>query len=195
MLAQLHRARALPSFLPFFCSCAFSQPGDLRAHLITSSGESPDKYNWCDKATSRKGTLRSHLKAHSGEKSDKCYQCDFTCKECAYACSQASELKNHLKNLTNATNMTKHFPGQAFWGVAWKHTEEGGNQISNQCGFAPSHVSNLKTNVKTHSGKNLIIATNVTFHPHVQAIWGDIWQRTMEKNQTIATNLTQNSNI
>ena len=87
------------------------------------------------------------METHSGEKQNKC-------NECAYACSQASELKNHLKNLTNATNMTKHFPGQAFWGVAWKHTEEGGKSNKcNQCGFAPSHVNNLKINVKTHSGK------------------------------------------
>ena len=30
-------------------------------------------------------------------------------------------------------------------------------------------------------GRNQTNATNVTLHPHWQAIWGDIWRRTLEK--------------
>ena len=35
-----------------------------------------------------------------------------------------------------------------------------------------------------------IQSTNVTLHPHRQAIWGDIWKRTVEKSQTNPTNVT-----
>ena len=69
-----------------------------------------DKCYQCDFTCSDSSSLKMHMEIHSGKKLNKC-------NGCAYACSQASELKNHLTNLTNAANMTMHFPGQAFWGV------------------------------------------------------------------------------
>ena len=38
--------------------------------------------------------------------------------------------------------------------------------------------------------KNQTNATNVTMHPQKQAIWGDIWKCIVEKSQTNATNVT-----
>ena len=38
--------------------------------------------------------------------------------------------------------------------------------------------------------KNHTNATSVTMHPLGQAIWGDIWRCTVEKSQTNATNVT-----
>ena len=105
-----------------------------------------NKCNQCNYASSHKGHLKVHMKIHSGEKTNKCNECD-------YSCSLASELKNHFTNLTNATDMTMHFPGQAIWGVVWKHHGGEKSNKCNQCGYASSHVSNLKTNVKMYSGE------------------------------------------
>ena len=111
------------------------------SHLKEHSGEKSEKCYQCDFTCSDSSSLKMHMKIHSGEKPNKCNECD-------YACSQASELKNHLKNLTNATDMTMHFPGQAIWGVVWKHHGGEKSNKCNQCGYASSHASNLKTNVK-----------------------------------------------
>ena len=38
-------------------------------------------------------------------------------------------------------------------------------------------------------GKSQTNVTNVTMHPHSQAIWGHIWKHTLEKSRTNATNV------
>ena len=40
-------------------------------------------------------------------------------------------------------------------------------------------------------GKSQTNVTNVTMHPHRQAIWGDIWKDTVEKIQRNVTNVTE----
>ena len=73
------------------CGFAFSQPGDLRRHMKTHSGEKSNKCKQCDFASSRAGNLRTHLKTHSGEKTVKCNQCDF-------ASVHADDFRRHFES-------------------------------------------------------------------------------------------------
>ena len=47
------------------CGFAFSQPGDLRRHMKTHSGEKSNKCNQCAFTSAEAGNLRRHLKTHS----------------------------------------------------------------------------------------------------------------------------------
>ena len=88
------------------------------------------------------------------------------CNQCAYASYHAGNLGKHLKI----------------------HSGEKTNKC-NQCDYACSEPSALRSHLKTHSGENQKNATNATY-PLIQAIWGDIWEPTLGKIPTNATNVT-----
>ena len=135
---------------------------------LTHCGEKSNKCKQCKYASSYPSALRRHLKTHSGEKLNKCSQCE-------YASSQAGHLKAHLKT----------------------HSGKKSNKC-NQCDYASSQAGDLRKHLKTHSGeksnkcdfqslRSWTNATNVTLYSQRQAIWGNIWKRTMEKSQTRRT--------
>ena len=106
-----------------------------------------------------------------------------------------------------------HLHGQVTWRHIWRSTVE--KNICNQCDFACSDPSSLRTHLKTHTGEKLnkcnqcdfasfqaghiwqstvekrqTNATCVILHPPMQVLWGHIWKRTLEKSQTNAINET-----
>ena len=58
-----------------------------------------------------------------------------------------------------------------------------------RCDYACSDPSALKTHLKMHSEQSPANATNTTFNPLGQTIWGFIWKHIEEKSQTNATNV------
>ena len=137
------------------------------------SGEKLNQCNQCNYVYSDPSTLRTHLKRR--EKSNKCNQCDF-------ASSRAGDLRRHLKT----------------------HIGEKSNKC-NQCDFASTQAGDLRRHLKTHMEKSQASATYLDRVPAwlvmgnltkptmpllMQAIWGYIWKRTVEKSQINATNVT-----
>ena len=58
-----------------------------------------------------------------------------------------------------------------------------------QCDFASSQAISLRVHLKTHGGEIQTNATNMTMPLLMQAIWGHIWKRTVEKSQTNAVSV------
>ena len=57
-------------------SKVFGQTGNLKAYLLSHTGERPYKCSQCDKRFAQKGGLKKHHRIHTGEKSYECTQCD-----------------------------------------------------------------------------------------------------------------------
>ena len=144
------------------------------------SGEKSNKCNQCDFASYETANLMKHLTTHSGEKSCKCNQCDF-------ACSDPSSLSRHLGTHTvekpnkcnkcdnafaRASDLREHMK---------IHSGEKTNKC-NHCNYAFTKAGNLRTHLKTHRvEKNRTNASNVALQHCKQAIWGVIWEHTVEK--------------
>ena len=64
------------------------------------------------------------------------------------------------------------------------------SHICNYFAFASIQAGDLWAHVKTHIWENDTYATNVTLHIFSQAIWGDMWTQTFQKNRSHATNVT-----
>lgn len=64
------------------CPKGFQQPGTLRDHIRTHSGEAPFLCSQCGKSFNNGSNLRQHVQRHTGVKPYKCDQCPmrFTCK-------------------------------------------------------------------------------------------------------------------
>ena len=78
------------------------------------------------------------------------------------------------KSQANVINVTMHFLMQAILGPILKtHIVEKSNKC-NQCDYAFSFASHLRTHLIIHNGKSHTNATNVTMHPINQAIQGFI---------------------
>ena len=126
----------------------------------THRGGKPNKCNHCDFASVQAGNLRTHLIKHSGVKLHKCNQCDYT---------------SYRKG-----NMTAHLKTHN-WEKLYK---------CSQCNYASSWAGNLRMHLKTHSAKrSKTDASGVTMPALRHAVWGIIWKPTLEKSQTIATNV------
>ena len=78
--------------------------------------------------------------------------------------------------------MTIHIFVQTLWGVIWKHTAENLKpKKCNLCDFASSQTGNLRRHIwKRTVDNSQTNASNVNMHLLMQAIWGDIWKRTMQ---------------
>ena len=104
---------------------------------------------------------QGHIWKRSGEKS--------------YKCNQAMWLCLLWSELFQST----------FENARWKKYK-----YKYKCNFASIQAGHLWKHLKTHSGEKSYKCKNVTRHLLWQAIWGHIWQRTVEKSQTNATNVT-----
>eukprot|EP00069_Balaena_mysticetus_P015183 bmy_09012T0 len=59
------------SCLPYqcgHCSQSFSQPSELRNHVVTHSSDRPFKCGYCGRAFAGATTLNNHIRTHTGEK-------------------------------------------------------------------------------------------------------------------------------
>ena len=75
---------------------------------------------------------------------------NYLCEKCDNRFENETEVE---KSQTNATNVTLHLFRQAIWGDIWQSTVEKKSNKCNQCDYASSDASNLRTHLKTHSGE------------------------------------------
>ncbi|KAK0134234.1 putative histone-lysine N-methyltransferase PRDM6 [Merluccius polli] len=72
------------------CSQSFSQPSELRNHVVTHSSDRPFKCGYCGRAFAGATTLNNHIRTHTGEKPFKCERCD-------RSFTQATQLSRHQR--------------------------------------------------------------------------------------------------
>lgn len=65
------------SFCPI-CRLGFSQPGNMKRHLRTHTGEKPYSCPHCKAAFSQTTHLKRHILTHTGERPHKCQHCSAT---------------------------------------------------------------------------------------------------------------------
>ena len=70
------------------------------------------------------------------------------------------------------------------------HSGEKSNKC-NQCEYTSSQTSHLRTHLKMHSGESQTNANNATLPLLKQAIWGNILNPTVEKSHSNATNASR----
>ena len=96
----------------------------------------------------------------------------------------------HVKSQTNVTNVIMHPLGQAIWGLILKRTVYK-SQTNEANMWLCMHPLSIFGHNKRTSGRR--DPSEVQLSNVRQAIWGDIWKRTLGKRQTNATNVTLNS--
>ncbi|XP_012666931.1 putative histone-lysine N-methyltransferase PRDM6 [Otolemur garnettii] len=72
------------------CSQSFSQPSELRNHVVTHSSDRPFKCGYCGRAFAGATTLNNHIRTHTGEK-------PFKCERCERSFTQATQLSRHQR--------------------------------------------------------------------------------------------------
>lgn len=77
VVSWLHQQKALMACRSCFscrpyqcghCSQSFSQPSELRNHVVTHSSDRPFKCGYCGRAFAGATTLNNHIRTHTGEK-------------------------------------------------------------------------------------------------------------------------------
>jgi len=71
------------------CERVFSQPGNLRRHVLTHTEQRPCECTVCGKRFSQPGNLKAHLRTHSGQR-------PYPCVGCGSAFSDSSTLRKHV---------------------------------------------------------------------------------------------------
>ena len=94
-------------------------------------------------------------------------------------------LATHVKSQTNVTNVIMHPLGQAIWGVILKRTVY--KSQTNEANMTMHPLSIFGHNKRTSWRRD---PSEVQLANVRQAIWGDIWKRTLGNKQTNATNVT-----
>ena len=112
------------------------------------------------------------------------------CSKCDNTSTKSSTFEGHLKTFSgakcNECNQCNYSSVKA--GDLRRHMKIHSGEKShtcNQCNYKTVRACNLGKHLKIHSGEK----TNVTLHVWMQAIWGNIWKLTQEKNRTDATNV------
>ena len=73
------------------CSRVFSQPGNLRRHVLTHTGQRPWECSVCGKRFSQPGNLKAHMRTHSSQR-------PFSCEGCGSSFSDSSTLRKHVQH-------------------------------------------------------------------------------------------------
>ncbi|KAJ6669712.1 hypothetical protein lerEdw1_000261 [Lerista edwardsae] len=97
------------------CSQSFSQPSELRNHVVTHSSDRPFKCGYCGRAFAGATTLNNHIRTHTGEKPFKqdktkpnntprssspvsIFSLAFSrCERCERSFTQATQLSRHQR--------------------------------------------------------------------------------------------------
>ena len=119
---------------------------------------------------------------HNGEISHICNYCDFAFKQAIWdhMWKPTFEKMTHMQLMWLCICSSRQFEN---------HIGEI-SHICNYFAFASIQAGDLWAHVKTHIWENDTYATNVTLHIFNQAIWGDMWTQTFQKNRSHATNVT-----
>ena len=73
------------------CGRFFSQPGNLRRHVQTHTGQRPSQCTVCGKKFTQPANLKAHLRTHSGER-------PFSCFGCGISFADKSTLRKHTQH-------------------------------------------------------------------------------------------------
>ncbi|XP_039614942.1 putative histone-lysine N-methyltransferase PRDM6 isoform X1 [Polypterus senegalus] len=84
------------------CSQSFSQPSELRNHVVTHSSDRPFKCGYCGRAFAGATTLNNHIRTHTGEKPFKCERCERSFTQ-ATQLSRHQRMPNECKPITEST--------------------------------------------------------------------------------------------
>ncbi|KAF2986788.1 hypothetical protein EK904_004749 [Melospiza melodia maxima] len=90
------------------CSQSFSQPSELRNHVVTHSSDRPFKCGYCGRAFAGATTLNNHIRTHTGEKPFKCERCERSFTQ-ATQLSRHQRMPNECKPITESTESIERY--------------------------------------------------------------------------------------
>ncbi|XP_014829039.1 PREDICTED: zinc finger and BTB domain-containing protein 48-like isoform X2 [Poecilia mexicana] len=154
---SVHESRGcarVSTYICSTCSLSFNTKEELRAHVVSHTGEMPHKCSTCNEQFMYKKNLTMHLmKVHGHPKPHACPQCPktfltrtelrvheaakhrgekpFVCEECGHRASSRNGLQMHIKAI--------HRNERPF--------------VCNICGHAFSQKNNLNMHLRVHSGE------------------------------------------